>query len=184
MKALRIVPVTLRAARAHVHEHHSHLGAPVGGLFAVGVARDGVLCCVAIVGNPVARLLAGCAEVTRVASDGTAHAASMAIGAAGRAGLALGWRRLVSYTLLGEAGTSYRAAGWWPVAVSDGGQWSREDRPRAAAAQAGRKVRWEYGPDALPRDERVDALVRASVGVVPLRPRTRTETLFALAGDP
>ena len=178
MSALRVVPVTLRAARAHVQAHHSHLAAPVGGLFAVGVARDGVLCCVAIVGHPVARMLTGCAEVTRVASDGTRHAASMALGAAGRAGLALGWRRLVSYTLLGEPGTSYRAAGWWPVAVCDGGQWSREDRPREAAQQAGRKVRWEYGPDALSRDAQVDALVRASAGSVPLRPRTEVLPLL------
>ena len=145
MSALRVVPVTLRAARAHVQAHHSHLAAPVGGLFAVGVARDGVLCCVAIVGHPVARMLTGCAEVTRVASDGTRHAASMALGAAGRAGLALGWRRLVSYTLLGEPGTSYRAAGWWPVAVCDGGSGRARTGParprsRLAARSVGSTV--------------------------------------------
>lgn len=175
---LRVVPLTLTDARRHVEAHHSHHSAPIGGLYALGVAFGETLCCVAIVGRPVARMLAGAAEVTRLASDGTKHAASMALGAATRARLALGWRRFVSYTLIGEAGTSYRAAGWWPVAVSGGGEWSREDRPRDAVAQPGRKVRWEYGPEALPRDADVDALVRASVGTVALPPKVEALPLW------
>lgn len=140
--------------------------------------RGDELVCVALAGRPSARLLAECAEVTRVASVGgeaAQHAASMALGAITRALLALGHTRLVSYTLLGEAGTSYRAAGWWPVAVTRGGEWGRADRPREAAAQPGRKVRWEYGPAALPRDPEVDTAVRAAVGKVALPARTPVE---------
>ena len=175
---LRVVPLTLTDARRHVEAHHSHHGAPIGGLYALGVAFGETLCCVAIVGRPVARMLAGAAEVTRLASDGTKHAASMALGAATRAGLALGWRRFVSYTLLGEAGTSYRAAGWWPVAVVRGREWSCPSRPRDEAAQPGDKIRWEYGPEALPRDADVDALVRASVGKVVLPPKVEALPLW------
>lgn len=176
MSKLRVVPITITDARAHVDRWHSHLPAPVGGLLAAAVAVDDPprVVCVAILSRPVARVLQaqGCAEVTRVASDGTeAHAASMALGAIRRAALALGWRRLVSSTLLGEAGTSYRAAGWHPVAISAGGEWGRDDRPRDAAAQPGAKIRWETGPDALPLDPEVDAAVREAVGRVDLRPR-------------
>lgn len=117
-KRLRVVPVTITDARAHVARWHSHLAAPVGGLLAAAVAEGDRVACVAILGRPVSRVLQaqGCAEVTRVASDGTApHAASMALGAIRKAALALGWRRLVSSTLIGEAGTSYRAAGWHPL---------------------------------------------------------------------
>ena len=118
---LTVVPLTLTAARRHVHQHHSHLERPQGGLCAVGVADDGQLACVAILSLPRARLLNGkAAEVIRVASDGTRHAASMCLAAITRAGLALGYTRLVSSTLLGEAGTSYRAAGWRPVAIGGG----------------------------------------------------------------
>lgn len=112
---LRIVPVGVREARERVEALHSHHHAPPGALFCVGVADGDRLVCVAIVSRPVARMLdadATVAEVTRVASDRTPHAASMAIAAATRAAIALGYRRLVSYTLLGESGTCYRAAGW------------------------------------------------------------------------
>lgn len=175
--ALRIVPCTIAEARAFVEAKHSHLHAPVGGLCAVGVARDGDLACVAILSRPVARRLQeqGCAEVVRVASDGTPHVASMALAAITRAALALGWRRIVSSTLLGEAGSSYRAAGWRPVAVGEPGQdqWNCPNRVRSAPEQAGAKVRWETGPDALPFAPDVDALVRASVGKVVIPPRTQ-----------
>lgn len=177
---LSIVPLTLKAAHAHVQRHHSHLDRPQGGLCAVGVAEDGRLACVAILARPVARLLAqpGVAEVTRVASDGTQHAASMCLGAITRAALALGYTRLVSSTLLGEAGTIYRACGWRPVTIGAGGEWSRSGRERSAAMQSGAKVRWETGPKALPADAEVDALVREMVGRVVLTGRRETMPLF------
>lgn len=182
---LTVVPLTLTAARRHVHQHHSHLERPQGGLCAVGVADDGQLACVAILSLPRARLLNGkAAEVIRVASDGTRHAASMCLAAITRAGLALGYTRLVSSTLLGEAGTSYRAAGWRPVAIGGGGEWSRDGRERDAAMQPGAKVRWETGPTAAWTTMNaedladVDAFVRESVGRVVLSGRGETMPLF------
>ncbi len=185
--SLRVVPCTIGAARAFVEREHSHLRRPVSGLCAVGVATDGRLVCVAILSRPISRVLQtqGCAEVTRCASDGTPHAASMAYGAISRAGLALGWHRLVSSTLLGEAGTCLRAAGWRPVAVRgprSPREWSCGSRDREDAAQPGAKVRWEFGPAALPLAPLVDALVRASVGKVAIPPRKATVMpLFARA---
>lgn len=105
-------------------------------------------------------------EITRVASDGTKHAASMCLGAITRMALAGGYTRLISYTILGEAGTSYRASGWKPVHFTKGGEWSwcRSGRPRKAVTQPGDKIRWEFGPDAQPLDPEVDRLCRESVG--------------------
>jgi hypothetical protein len=181
MSLLRVVPVTLTDARIYVQRWHSHLDAPVGGLFAAAVeVTGGGIVCVAVMGRPTARLLdvrrddgaRANAELTRVASDGsTPHAASMAGMAVSRAALALGYRRLVSKTLLGEAGTMYRAMGWRAVAVRNRPQdetWDREGRVREHPAQPGAKVRWEYGPDALPFDAVVDAFVREHVGRVAL----------------
>ena len=110
---LAVVPVTIGEARRFVEREHSHHHAPLGGLFAVAVAAGDRVVCVGVVSRPVARKLGGrgIAELTRTASDGTPHAASMCIAAATRAALALGYRRIISYTLAGEAGTSYRAAG-------------------------------------------------------------------------
>ncbi len=54
---IRIVPTTLREARAFVERYHRHHRPPQGGLFAVGLAREAEIVGVAIVGNPVARML-------------------------------------------------------------------------------------------------------------------------------
>ena len=179
---LSLVPVNITAARAWIERHHAHHHAPPFGLFAVGVARDGVLCCVAIVSRPVARLLAvrgDVAEITRCASDGTPHAASMAVAAATRMAIAGGYRRLVSYTLLGEAGTSYRAAGWHVTGIlrARDGWLSRAGRN---AVQTGAKVRWESGPDAAPADGAAALVCGWCAGRVALTPRPETLPLLAL----
>lgn len=131
MSAARLVcrPITQRAAFAWVGREHKHLPPPAG--------QNGLT-----------------AEVSRAASPKThepvPHAASKALAAITRAALALGYTRLVSYTREDEKGTTYRAAGWRPTAIVDGGEWSRPSRSRKAAVQPCRKVRWEYGPDAAP----------------------------------
>lgn len=142
--ALRVVPCTLKRARAYVAQHHRHLGPPVGGLFAVGLVRGTELVGVAIVGRPVARMLQDgqTAEVTRVCTPGVRNACSMLLGACRRASIALGYRRLVTYTLASEPGSSLRAAGFRETAVVRGAAWSRASRPRNEPT-TGDKRRWK-----------------------------------------
>jgi hypothetical protein len=96
---LAIVPVSFEDACAFVAEHHRHHQ-------------------VAIVGRPVARSLddGTTLEVNRTATDGTPNANSMLYGAAWRAAKAIGYRRLITYTQAGEAGSSLRAAGFRVIA--------------------------------------------------------------------
>jgi hypothetical protein len=102
---------------------------------------------VVIVGKPVARMLADgwTCEVTRLASDGTKNACSMLYRAAWRAARAMGYRRLVTYTLAEEPGTSLRAAGFRLIGEAGGGSWSRKDRPRVDLHPTELKLRWELG---------------------------------------
>lgn len=102
----------------------------------------------AIVGRPVARGLQDgwTAEVTRVATDGTPNAPSALYGACWRVARALGYRRLVTYTLATEPGTSLRAAGWRVVGEVRGRSWSCASRPRVDRAPAQEKLRWEAAP--------------------------------------
>lgn len=184
---LRTRPVTRAEVRAYVAKHHSHHWPPNTYLLALGVELGPDLVCVAVLELPKARMLCNgrTAEVSRVASDGsTRNACSLALASITRAALAIGYRRLVSYLLLGERGSSYRAAGWWPVAISAGGFWNRPSRPSAQreTSQAGVKVRWECGPDAQPRDPELLARVDAAVGNVTLPARVSAEPLFAHAG--
>ena len=98
--------MSVQDAKAYVKEHHRHHAPPLSGLFAVAVAEGEVVRGVAIVGRPVARGNADgwTAEVTRVATDGARNACSMLSGACWRAARALGYRRLVTYTLESEGG--------------------------------------------------------------------------------
>ena len=142
---LELTPITLREARSFVNRHHRHHNAPQGGLFAVAVSDAVKVRGVAIVGRPVARMLADgwTAEVTRVCTDGARNACSMLYAAAWRACKALGYRRLVTYTLCTESGASLRGAGWTLVGKAGGGRWSRPSRPRVDDHPLQGKLRWE-----------------------------------------
>lgn len=165
--ALRLVPCNITNARKWIQKVHSHLDAPLTGLFAVAVEDDGRLCCIGFAEIPKSRKLmqAGCCELSRIASDGTQHAASMTIAALARAAIALGYRRIISYTILGERGTSYRAAGFWPVSITEkesGIGWANRSG-RINPQQPFAKVRWEYGPDAMPRDQSIMDAVNLAI---------------------
>ena len=143
---LTIVPTTHREARAFIAEHHRHHRPSAGAVFCLAVTDDdGTVRGVAQVGRPVARMLSDgwTLEVTRVATDGCPNACSALYGAAWRAARALGWRRLVTYTLPEEGGTSLRAAGWRCLGTAGGGSWSRKDRPRVDLHPMQEKLRWE-----------------------------------------
>jgi hypothetical protein len=142
---LAIRPVSFREACAFVRAHHRHHRPPPGGKFWVGVAVGEELVGVAMVGRPVARHLddGWTLEVTRCCTDGTPNTCSMLYAAAWRAARALGYRRLITYTLATEPGTSLKAAGWQVSGQTHGGRWNCVSRPRADAHPIGPKRRWE-----------------------------------------
>jgi hypothetical protein len=143
--ALELVPISIAEANAFIREHHRHHKPHAFYTFAVAVAEDDVIKGVAVVGNPTARALADVwtAEVTRVATDGTKNACSMLYGACWRAARALGYRRLITYTLKSEEGASLRAAGWRVVGEVTGRSWSTKSRPRVDKHPLQDKLRWE-----------------------------------------
>ena len=114
--AMRLVPLTQRETAAFIAQHHRHNGVPRGDVIRVGLEQDGELVAVATAGRPVAAALQDgvSLEVTRVCVNGAGHgnACSMLYGAIGRAAKALDYRRLYTYTLASEPGTSPTAAGF------------------------------------------------------------------------
>lgn len=142
---LSLQPITLREANAFVAKHHRHHRPSRGCIACVAVSESDVVRGVAIIGRPVSRLLddGWTAEVVRVATDGAKNACSMLYGAAWRACRALGYRRLVTYTLPEEGGASLRAAGWRCIGEAGGGSWDRKDRPRVDTHPTQTKLRWE-----------------------------------------
>ena len=138
-------PITQREAFAYIERHHRHHRPPVGAIFCIAVSDGETVRGVATVGRPVARGLQDgwTAEVNRCATDGAKNACSMLYGACWRAARALGYRRLVTYTLPEEGGGSLRGAGWECIGQAGGGSWSRADRKRVDLHQLQVKMRWE-----------------------------------------
>ena len=150
---LTMTPCFLTAAIAFVKQHHRHNKPPVGGLFAAAVRHGNVLVGVAIVGRPVARRFQDgvTCEITRccVLPDAPKNVPSMLYGAAWRAARALGWQRMITYTLQSESGASLRGAGWELIAARKAGDptaWlTRPDRAlQEVVGEA--KYLWEARP--------------------------------------
>jgi len=152
---LQIVPCDLIVAKAYVKRIHRHHKPPVTYKFALAVAdADGVFHGVAIVGTPVARGLndGWTLEVTRVCTDGTDNACSALYGACARTAKALGYRRILTYTLPAEGGGSLRGAGWIETGQTPGRSWHTASRPRAIEEHPlGVKTRWEKSLGSVPQ---------------------------------
>lgn len=111
---MRIVPLTRKEAARFIARNHRHNNPSIACVFQLGVVKEDELVGVAMVGIPKARRLMDgkTLEVTRTCTNGARNANSALYGACARAAKALGWSRLVTYTLPAESGSSLRACGW------------------------------------------------------------------------
>lgn len=132
MSRLHLVPLDLASANSFVAAVHRHHKPVVGHKFSLGAILDDAMVGVCIVGRPVARMRddGWTLEVTRLCTDGTKNACSFLYGAAARASFALGYRRIGTYILASEPGTSLEAAGWRLIGEVKGRSWSAPSRPR------------------------------------------------------
>lgn len=143
---LRIVPVSLRTANAYVAKQHRHHKPVTGHKFSIGCTNaQNVLVGVAIVGRPVSRYLddGQTLAVNRLCTDGTKNACSMLYAAAWRAAQAMGYRKIITYILDTESGTSLRAAGWSCAGLAGGKRWTGSRRPVTDLYPAQMKYRYE-----------------------------------------
>ena len=144
---MKVTPVNLDEANAFVSRFHRHHAPVPGAKFCIAVSEGVKVRGVAIVGRPVARMSDNglTLEVNRCCTDGTKNACSMLYGAAWRAAKALGYQRLITYTLPEEGGASLRASGWQLLGLRGGGNWNVPSRPRIDTAEVlrGQKLLWE-----------------------------------------
>lgn len=111
---LELVPITLKEANAFVERYHRHHKPVVGHKFSIAASDGEKIVGVAIVGRPVSRYLDNglTLEVNRLCTDGTRNACSFLYSAAWRAARNLGYKKLITYILVSETGSSLKAAGW------------------------------------------------------------------------
>lgn len=142
---MKLVPIYRDQANAYVRRLHRHSKRVTGYRFAVGIMVGDELRGVAIAGRPVARALDDglTLEILRVCTDGIRNGCTRLYGACCRAGAALGYQVVVTYTLESEGGASLRAAGFKPVAAVKDRQWDTPSRPREQRDLIGDRVRWE-----------------------------------------
>ena len=144
---MKLQPIFFAEAREWVHRHHRHHRPPVSHLFSLAANNGQQIVGVVIVGRPVAAALQDglTVEITRCCTDGTPNACSFLYAAAWRAAKALGYARLITYTLPEEGGASLRAVGWKPTEGAGGGSWSRPGcgRHRIDLHPTQVKIRWE-----------------------------------------
>mgnify|MGYP001562299589 CR=1 FL=1 len=122
---LTLRPISFRQANAFIAKHHRHHKPVQGQKFSISAVEQDQVVGVAVVGRPVARGYNPdeVAEVTRLCTDGTPNACSFLYAAAARACKAMGYRRIQTYLLASEFGTSARAAGFRLDGETKGGQW-------------------------------------------------------------
>ncbi|GHV37006.1 hypothetical protein FACS18949_17020 [Clostridia bacterium] len=137
--------ISLAEANAFVEQHHRHHGATVGHKFSIGAfvedkdsplnllgEHSKILVGVAIIGRPVARHQDDGAtlEVNRLCTDGTRNACSILYAAAARKARKQGYKRIITYILDSEPGTSLKASGFQFSHKTRGTSWNQPNRPR------------------------------------------------------
>jgi hypothetical protein len=155
---LELTPITLKDANAFVNKHHRHHKGVTCHRFAVSLIKGKRLVGVAIAGNPVARKLCDgrTIEVVRTCTVGAKNANSMLYGAIWRAARALGYVRMITYTMPEESGSSLRAVGMIEDGMTDGDSWDRPGRHRKAGRYpVGPKIRWVLWASGYPVTDRV-----------------------------
>lgn len=146
---LELQPISLREACAYIKKHHRHHKPPRGCKFVIGLNDGEEVVGVIVVGRPVSRMMDDgyTAEVTRCCVNGAKNACSMLYAAAWRAARAMGYRKIITYTLPEESGSSLKGAGWTCIGEAGGGSWSRKGRPRVDTHPTQVKLRWHKESD-------------------------------------
>lgn len=130
---LEAIPLELKEAQAFINENHRHHIASHRDKYRVGAENGGKLVGVVQVGRPVSRNLddGKTLEVLRLCSNGDKDVCSFLYSRAARIAKELGYKKIITYILETESGTSLKASGWKLEAENVGGcSWDRPSRPR------------------------------------------------------
>ena len=142
--SLELRPCDFDTAVRFVGAHHRHNKPPVGHKFSISVYDGDRLFGVCMVGRPIGRYLDDglTLEVNRCCTDGTKNACTMLYGAAQRAAAALGYKRIITYTLESENGSSLRASNWICDGPAGGTHWTGQRYEQTEMVLGEMKVRW------------------------------------------
>lgn len=141
---IEVRPIHLAQAKEFVSKYHRHNIAPTGGKFAISCYDVERMCGVAICGRPVSRHLDDgfTLEIYRNCTDGTRNACSMLYGACCRIAKAMGYKKVITYTLESENGASLKASNFVCEGEAGGKEWNGSRRRDYFVAPKEMKRRW------------------------------------------
>jgi len=138
-----IRPVTFREANRFLEQHHRHHGSVAGGKFAIGLYELDTLIGVACCGRPVSRVLDDglTLEINRLCClNSEKNACSMLYGRSCLVAKDMGYRKVITYILESETGSSLRAAGFTLEARNVGGKaWTGRRSGKCREKASGKK---------------------------------------------
>ena len=145
-KMLEIKPIHLMQAKDFIKRYHRHNIPPVGGKFAIACWDSDTMCGVAICGRPVARHCddGETLEIYRNCTDGTPNACTKLYGACQRIARDMGYKRIITYTLLSENGASLRAAHFRDHGKAGSIEWSGTRKRTYYISPKEMKRKWLY----------------------------------------
>ena len=143
---LKVIPLTLKEANNFVKLFHRHNLPAIGCKFAIGAIKNDILIGVAIAGRPINRFLDNklTLEILRVCTNGTRNANSFLYSKVKVIGKAMGYEKIITYTLQKESGASLKAINAIPVAKIKPQEWNTNKRKRKTQkVYKENKIRWE-----------------------------------------
>lgn len=130
---MKAVPMELKDCQAYINQYHRHHLAAHRDKFRIAAVKGERIVGVIQVGRPVSRVLddGWTLEVLRLCTAGEKDVCSFLYSRAARIAKEMGYKKIITYILESESGTSLKAAGWNCEAVGVGGSdWNVPGRPR------------------------------------------------------
>lgn len=123
---LEIRPITFKGASKYINTNHRHHKATVGCKFCISVWNNEKLCGVAVCGRPVSRYFDNgeICEINRLCTDGTKNACSKLYAACAKIAKDMGYKKIITYILESESGTSLKASGFNYDGIAGGTHWT------------------------------------------------------------
>ena len=136
--AITAEPIERKQAQEFINRLHRHHAASVGDKFRIAAKKGGVIVGVAQVGRPIARNLSDgyTLEVLRLCTNGEKDVCSFLYSRCARIAREMGYRRIITYILETESGTSLKASGWICAEEKCGGEtWENCTRTKQRPVQ-------------------------------------------------
>lgn len=140
----QIIPISLREANEYVSNNHRHHKAVAGCKFCIAlIDENSHIVGVAICGRPVSRYYDDglTLEINRLCTTGYKNACSRLYGACTRIAKEMGYKKVITYILESENGSSLKASNFICEGIAGGKIWTGE-RKRDNGVPRELKKRW------------------------------------------